>query len=368
MPIFNVKDFGAVGNGVVDDTDAIQKTINASLGNSDPKTTVRGSQGPIYLPAGNYKITKPLKIYSAHYVNFHGDGGSTRLIPVGTLSCVLDVNGVAYSKFSDFLIEGNTTEQVENGIYIYWDPDAAYRSTTRVILENITIHGLRCVTGIRVGKYKSGLQCDQVSYNNLSIVGNWSPTETTWYQNGLYIGDGVFGNNLIHSATTIWSGFWKNGIVVDRTNYSQLGGSFGQNGTDIIGMTLGYLTIQGVRSETSQRLFESYGPDSNVGTYNFSDIIWSTDRLAADNEFIRMNANGNLKLTNIQLQNGGPNIKLVSKPYLGTTIHLEGISAQTPFDKFLDINKNVSVETRGYYYYNDAVGFVDYAPRDYKGK
>lgn len=44
----SVKDFGAVGNGIADDTTAIQNAINAANGR------------PVYLPAGTYKITSGL--------------------------------------------------------------------------------------------------------------------------------------------------------------------------------------------------------------------------------------------------------------------------------------------------------------------
>lgn len=46
----SVKDFGAVGNGVIDDTAAIQAAINSAQG------------APIYIPAGTYIITSPLEL------------------------------------------------------------------------------------------------------------------------------------------------------------------------------------------------------------------------------------------------------------------------------------------------------------------
>jgi len=52
---FNVKDFGAVGNGTVDDAVAIQKTLNAA--NS-------AGGGTVYFPTGNYLIKTTLIPYS----------------------------------------------------------------------------------------------------------------------------------------------------------------------------------------------------------------------------------------------------------------------------------------------------------------
>ena len=48
----NVKNFGAQGNGTVNDTAAIQKAINAAFN--------KGQGLPVYFPPGAYKITKPL--------------------------------------------------------------------------------------------------------------------------------------------------------------------------------------------------------------------------------------------------------------------------------------------------------------------
>lgn len=52
---YNVKDYGAVGNGVADDTTALQAAINAA--NAAGGGTVR-------IPAGNYKISAALTLYS----------------------------------------------------------------------------------------------------------------------------------------------------------------------------------------------------------------------------------------------------------------------------------------------------------------
>jgi hypothetical protein len=48
---YNVVDFGAVGDGVTDDTEAVQKALNAARGNGG---------GVVFMPAGTYKITASL--------------------------------------------------------------------------------------------------------------------------------------------------------------------------------------------------------------------------------------------------------------------------------------------------------------------
>jgi hypothetical protein len=48
----SVKDFGAVGNGVSDDTDAIQAAVTAAL----------SSKASLYVPTGNYKLTSQINV------------------------------------------------------------------------------------------------------------------------------------------------------------------------------------------------------------------------------------------------------------------------------------------------------------------
>ncbi|MFC5530581.1 glycosyl hydrolase family 28-related protein [Cohnella yongneupensis] len=59
---FNVTDFGAVGDGVADDTEAVQKALDAARGNGG---------GVVFLPSGTYKITASLFVPTG--VTLRGD-------------------------------------------------------------------------------------------------------------------------------------------------------------------------------------------------------------------------------------------------------------------------------------------------------
>jgi polygalacturonase len=71
----SIKDFGAVGNGVADDTTAIQAALNACGARA---TNYYGETNglSIYFPWGTYKITAPLVIPSNAGISFVGDGGT----------------------------------------------------------------------------------------------------------------------------------------------------------------------------------------------------------------------------------------------------------------------------------------------------
>jgi hypothetical protein len=102
----SVKDFGAVGDGVADDTVAIQAAIDYVEGNGG---------GSIYLPSGVYKLNSGLTI-SRGGVNLYGDG------------CEEFVGAF-----------GSTVPQVRgNGTWLYWD----FLSTSLITLATSTSNGV----------------------------------------------------------------------------------------------------------------------------------------------------------------------------------------------------------------------------------
>lgn len=75
--IISVKDFGATGDGVTDDTAAIIAAMDAFKGSSipDPGSGVPNRGPAIYFPRGTYLVTGTIPIYSG--AKLYGDGVST---------------------------------------------------------------------------------------------------------------------------------------------------------------------------------------------------------------------------------------------------------------------------------------------------
>lgn len=77
---FNVKDFGALGNGVHDDTTAIQAAMDATVAAfaHTPNVQTDGRGGTVFFPPGNYIVSSTLNMDSVYWgVNLLGCGGAT---------------------------------------------------------------------------------------------------------------------------------------------------------------------------------------------------------------------------------------------------------------------------------------------------
>lgn len=137
----NVKTaYGAIGNGVADDTRAIQRALD-QLGTADDRSPV------LYFPSGTYRITSMLTLSFRIYVSLVGEDPDRTTIkwdgnPAGTM---LLINGVAYSRVTRLTFNGNrrasvAVEQSWDGTQAHFDTGNEY-SDARFIDVEYGIHG-----------------------------------------------------------------------------------------------------------------------------------------------------------------------------------------------------------------------------------
>ena len=125
----SVKDFGAIGNGIADDTAAIQAAISAvSLG------------GTVFVPTGTYVVSSTLNVSN---INFVGNGYSTVIKPTSAVTTVISLNGTAYaaiagvtwrSTVSDIFIDGSSTTNA-TGILIGTTPTSG-----NYLISNVAVN------------------------------------------------------------------------------------------------------------------------------------------------------------------------------------------------------------------------------------
>jgi hypothetical protein len=130
--VVSVKDFGAVGNGVADDTAAIQAAINA---------TVNG--GMLLLPVGTYLVSDTLT-FTANIV-FQGQGEGSVILVASTMPItdpvllmeptVLDPTQAEFSKFAEFDISVQSGTPAGYAIHI----SAKYINIAAMTIDRVRI-------------------------------------------------------------------------------------------------------------------------------------------------------------------------------------------------------------------------------------
>lgn len=127
----NVKQFGATGDGVTDDTDAIQKALNYMR--TYPRT--EKDYRELYFPQGKYLVTDTLLINNGRYIKIYGKADIIATMNKPILSIVSSM----YVYINDLLIEQLSTESEAECISI----DTSYIlefNTTNIIGGSKAVH------------------------------------------------------------------------------------------------------------------------------------------------------------------------------------------------------------------------------------
>ena len=85
-PVFSVREFGARGDGVADDTESVQAAVDAA---------VKAKGGRVHFPSGSYRLTKTITIASSDRLDLTGDGFSSVLLHAGPEHCLAWQEGSA---------------------------------------------------------------------------------------------------------------------------------------------------------------------------------------------------------------------------------------------------------------------------------
>ena len=124
----SVKDFGAVGDGVTDDTDAIQNTIDAVISTGGVVYFPPGT----YLTNGNHSVSLPSV---GKIVSFMGAGSDSSILLCDTDNNVLTISGASQCFVKELGFDKQTRNQQGNGLVIN---NSAY-----VLVEKVTCFGFQ---------------------------------------------------------------------------------------------------------------------------------------------------------------------------------------------------------------------------------
>lgn len=112
--IVSVKDFGATGDGVTDDSAAIQDAVDSGYS--------------IYFPAGDYNIETQITI-SASGVKFYGEGVASKLTSANLINPIL-LSGVSDTVFEDLFFEVTLSQASDNSYGIVRSINSVLSNTT----------------------------------------------------------------------------------------------------------------------------------------------------------------------------------------------------------------------------------------------
>jgi hypothetical protein len=212
----SVKDFGAVGDGVVDDTAAINLAYAAAA----------SLRARLYVPSGVYKITSELRWIGE--VPVYGDGGGqggssgTQFLKVGNFTAIFisSSEGIEYCGFSVVQSGGPSGGGGGKGVDIYWGNRMKFHD---IWIEGHSFYGLHVRAG-NVASYKD------VNIINCGDDGARWDSGTGWGAGSNEVGEGSPGaqtaqgcyveNFDIRSCNSITAGAAFN-IQIGRQNIYQ---------------------------------------------------------------------------------------------------------------------------------------------------
>ncbi len=333
--------YGAACDGVTDDSDAIEAALADAI-SAGAISTVRQGLARVVL-TGMHRITRPMRIQSVLGLRFGGLGPMTGLLVDEDMECALDLNGLAHCEIGDFSIMGNAGKLVERALWLRWGAGIA-RSTADNTFRNVTVRNLDYEFGFQIGEDGAGNQVDTDTWINCLARGGddrgWAePGETRW-RDGWRVGTGVTSNNLIHTMLGCSAELNQYNLHVQATSVTWLGGKLQHGESDIrYGPGHGeHVVVKGVRSEASERLLTTDGPNGTSANVSLEEITWHANELADDNEVIQWDFGGCLTVKDLCIpQHAGKAPKIVGYSSLAYGIRLESCVSTTPVEDFITV-------------------------------
>lgn len=152
--VFDVTDFGAVGDGITDCTASFQSAIDAA----------EKVKGAVIVPPGVYSCGKLIMKPSVCLMGFAGfgyreTGGSVISLRDGEGKCLIDMSGAFGGRVCDLQLRGNGLGEGVCGIYVWWE-DQSSRLCDPPERENNLYHE----------KTHVGFREDSVTVDNCKIM------------------------------------------------------------------------------------------------------------------------------------------------------------------------------------------------------
>jgi hypothetical protein len=197
--VYNVKDYGATGDGVADDTAEIQAAIAAAIA---------AGGGVVYLPVGTYKISSALTINGSR-VTVQGTGPASKIVQSALAANIFTVGNAVTATygptFRDFSV---TSSSIQTAGWAFACEYVAQASWERVALQTAADAeaGKKLYGGIQLNKF------DNCKITQCEII-NAGPAATSIavLANGKI--DGTWGADVVLGGGTKIAG-WDSGLTI----------------------------------------------------------------------------------------------------------------------------------------------------------
>jgi hypothetical protein len=244
--------FGAKGDGVTDDTGALQTAFNAAANGTGNST--------LFLPAGTYLITGTLTINNHLNVSIIGNNPTNTIIKWGGVAhgTMMQVNGTAYSKFNRITWNGNHIADV--AVEQSWDGKRPSFDTSNEYADDIFVDVAFGIHGGALGHgfAETSILRDQFIRNTTAGVslGNFNALDI-WIRNSLFLDCAVGVTNMYGAGNfKVYQCVFRNSGVSDIS----------MNNT-------GEFSIRGNTSVRSKQFFYAAGSRNPASTIIEGNIV-----------------------------------------------------------------------------------------------
>ena len=204
--VVNVKDFGATGDGVHDDTKAMQNAIDA-VGNGDT----------LYIPNGVYAITQPLiNPAGLNHINVTGQGSETILLATVTMTDIIAFTNVSRSTFRNFYL--NCNNYADHGINLTQSSETSTQNRLEHILGKLAKNYLFYLDG------EEDCILDQCINEGNESNGGLVTGAVRWIipdGAGTIIGGALFGEVKVQAQMFMVAGATIGPLICDNPNAQQ---------------------------------------------------------------------------------------------------------------------------------------------------
>jgi hypothetical protein len=194
--VVNVKDFGARGDGVTDDTIAIQSAIDLSFG---PALTPHGSNyvlnRPLYFPAGHYIVSSPLMFTQLQGGQITGDGRFSTTIDNTTGTGVIATNGCSYTHWEGLALQGTGSATIFD---LNWDNSPGGDALQSNTFQEMSFSG--GAIGVNVGG--GGFMGSENLFLNCKWI--WQSVAGLKTSNYNALQNTIVGGNISNTAVGVW--------------------------------------------------------------------------------------------------------------------------------------------------------------------